>query len=104
MRQRTTRTGQMNKRSAHSTRAQQILGAKDLLHDAITAAVNATERVHLAIARKPYALLERIQPIARPVKLVEQIQLAITGVAYGGTRVLHHAVNAVVTQALKTAK
>ena len=57
----------------------QIRGAKDLAQDAVAATTTAIAEAHHDIARKPYAVLNRI----------EQMQLAITGGVYQAI----HAVN-----------
>ncbi len=61
-------------------------GAKDLIQDAMLAGTDAAERLQLSIARQPYAVLEKIAPIAAPVRAVEQVQTAITLGIYGVIR------------------
>jgi hypothetical protein len=60
----------------------QLRGLKDLVHDAVEAGVAETERMHVAIARYPYAVLARLTPIAAPVRGVEFVQTTITGSVY----------------------
>ena len=73
----------------------ELRGAKDLLHEAVQAGVNASEKVQRDIARKPYALLGKIRPIAAPVKVIEQTQTLITDKVYqairGVTKLSHFA-------------
>ncbi|HEX7644718.1 MAG TPA: hypothetical protein VF472_21145 [Burkholderiaceae bacterium] len=64
----------------------QLRGAKDLLEDAVLAGTDAAERLQLSMARRPYAALEMILPIAAPVRAVEQVQAAITLGIYGTIR------------------
>ena len=64
----------------------ELRGAKDLLHEAVEAGAYASEKVQRAIARKPYAVLEKIRPIAAPVKVVEQVQSLITDKVYQAIR------------------
>lgn len=78
----------------------QVRGAKDLLQDAVEAGVNATESVHRAIARKPYAILSSIDAIAGPVRQIEQVQSVITTGVYLTIRTLNKTVGAVATLAL----
>jgi hypothetical protein len=73
----------------------QLRGVKDLLKDAVDAGVDATEQVHLALARKPYAVLEKISLIAAPVHVVERIQHTITVGVYQSIRTVN-ALSAVV--------
>lgn len=67
----------------------QIRGAKDLAQDAVAATTTAIAEAHHDIARKPYAVLNRIPVVAAPARAVEQMQLAITGGVYQAI----HAVN-----------
>ena len=76
----------------------QLRGAKDLIQEAVEAGVTATEQLHLAIARKPYALLARVDVIAGPVQAVELIQQTITGGVYRAIRVANRMTGAIATQ------
>ena len=78
----------------------QIRGAKDLIQEAVEAGVTATEQTHLAIARKPYALLAKIDAIAGPVQVVELIQQTITGGVYYALRVANRLTGAIATQVI----
>jgi hypothetical protein len=73
----------------------QLRGVKDLLKDAVDAGVDATEQVHLALARKPYAVLEKITAIAAPVHVIERLQHTITVGVYQSIRTVN-ALSAVV--------
>ena len=64
------------------TTLRQLRGLKDLIEDAVEAGVTRTERMHVAIARYPYAVLTRLTPIAAPVRGVEFVQTTITGSVY----------------------
>lgn len=79
---------------------QQIRGAKDLIQDAVEAGVTATEQVHQAIARKPYALLAKIDAIAGPVQAVEHIQQTITGGVYRAIRTANKLTGAIATHVI----
>jgi prephenate dehydratase len=68
---------------------EQIRGLNDLVQDGVTAGIDATERVHRAIARQPYALLEKIDAIAAPVQAIEQCQQALTDAVYATVRGVH---------------
>ena len=77
-----------------------LRGAVELVTDAVDAATTEAQRTHEAFARRHYAVLSRIEPIARPAKAIESLQLAITRVAYGTVRAGNAIVGAVVTTAL----
>jgi hypothetical protein len=79
---------------------QQIRGAKDLIQEAVEAGVTATEQVHQTIARKPYALLAKIDVIAGPVQVVEQIQQTITCGVYRAIRAANRLTGALATQVI----
>jgi hypothetical protein len=78
----------------------QIRGAKDLIQEAVEAGITATEQMHLAIARKPYALLAKIDVIAGPVRAVELIQQTITGGVYRAIRIANRLTGAIATQVI----
>lgn len=61
----------------------QLRGAIDLVTEVVDATVKEIEAAHQTLARRPYALLARIGPIAQPVRGIEQVQTMITTGAYG---------------------
>jgi hypothetical protein len=63
-------------------------GFTELAVDATEAVVNATERVHRSYARKPFVILERIEPIAGPVKVVEELQVVAVGSIFAAIRTI----------------
>lgn len=67
----------------------QLRGAKDLLQEAVEAGVNATEKVHHAIAKKPYAVLGSLPVIAVPVRHIETVQTTITTGVYRAIRAVN---------------
>ncbi|HSY29018.1 MAG TPA: hypothetical protein VK832_16030 [Burkholderiaceae bacterium] len=67
----------------------QLRGIKDLIQDAVDAGVDATEQMHLVIARKPYAALEKIEALAGPVHVVERVQNTITVGVYQSIRAIN---------------
>lgn len=79
---------------------QQIRGVKDLIQDAVDAGVDATEQVHQSIARKPFALLAKITPIAGPVLVIEQVQHGITTGIYQAIRTVNKLSGALATQVI----
>ena len=68
------------------TTRRKLEGLNHLVHDSVHAAVSETEKVHSEIARYPYAILERVTPIATPVRLIEFVQASITGLVYRSIR------------------
>ena len=66
----------------------ELQGFAHLAADATEALVNATERVHRAYARRPFAVLERIGAIAKPVKIVEDVESAAASTVYATVRAL----------------
>ncbi|MBC7500338.1 MAG: hypothetical protein H7315_07560 [Herminiimonas sp.] len=81
-------------------RWRQIRGASELLQDAVDATVTATETVHQAIARKPYAILASFDAIAAPVRQVEQVQATITAGVYSAIRAVNKGVGTVATRVI----
>ena len=65
-----------------------LKGLNDLVVDTVHAAVDETEKVHNEIAQYPYAVLKRITPLAAPVRVVEFVQMSVTGLVYRSIRVV----------------
>ena len=82
----------------------QLRGAKDLIEDAVLACTDAAQLLQLSLTRQPYAVLEKITPIAVPVRAVEQVQNAITVGIYGTIRSITRATAAVASHALDIAE
>lgn len=66
-----------------------LRGVKQLLDDTFEAGLDATERLHLEIASRPYRLLEKIDAIARPVHAIGALQSGITHGVYAAIRGVH---------------
>jgi hypothetical protein len=79
----------------------QIKGLQELIQDAVEAGANATEEVHQAIARQPYALLRRIPGIAQPARVVEQFQHALTSGVYQSIRLVNRGLGRVAGRVLQ---
>jgi hypothetical protein len=79
---------------------QQIRGVADLIHDAVTHGVDVIEETHQAIARKPFALLKQIDPIAAPVRTLEHIERNIAGGVYQSIRLTNRLAATLSTQVL----
>jgi hypothetical protein len=78
----------------------QIRGAKDLLEEAIEALAVSVGDAHRKMARQPYALLARIEPIAAPVRAIEEAHLRITDGVYFSIRLGNRLVGVVAGFAL----
>lgn len=79
---------------------QQIRGLKDLIQDAVDVGVQETAQVHQAIARQPYALLEKITVVAAPVRTVGRVQEAIIGGIYQSIRTANQIAGIFATQVI----
>jgi len=65
---------------------QQMRGIQDLVQTAVHEATNALEGAQHNVARKPYAVMERIWPIAHTASAVESVQMSITKRVYHSIR------------------
>ena len=79
----------------------QLRGLNDLITDAVEAGVTRTEQIHRAIARRPYAVLERLRPIAAPLRTIEYVQNTVTGSIYWTIRFAAKVSGRVVSQVLE---
>ncbi len=64
----------------------QIRGAQELLEDAIEAAAVSIGDAQKKMTRYPYGLLAGIEPIAAPVRAIEEVHLRITDGVYYSIR------------------
>jgi hypothetical protein len=64
----------------------QIRGAKDLLEETVEALAVSVADAQRKMTRQPYALLARIEPIAAPVRTIEEAHLRITDGVYFSIR------------------
>jgi hypothetical protein len=79
---------------------QQLRGLKDLLQETVDAATSAIEETHQAIARQPFALLERVDAIAAPVRAIEHLERTVTGSVYPTIRTVNRLSGILATQVL----
>jgi len=70
-----------------------LRGLKNLVRDAVENGATAIEQVHLATARRPFAVLEQIPAIAQPARGVQQIHDAVVTTSYGAVRAVTRAVS-----------
>jgi len=66
-------------------------GLRALIGDAVEHGASAIERVHVATANRPFAIMEQIPGIAEPVKGIHQIHDAIVTHTYGAVRLVNRA-------------
>ena len=78
----------------------QLKGLNDLVADAVEAGVTRAEEMHRAIARRPYAILKRIGPVATPVRTVEFIETTISESVYWTIRFATRVSGALVAEVL----
>jgi len=83
----------------NNTRAR-WLGLSTLLTDAVEHATFAIEKIHMATAQRPFAIIERIPAISAPAELVHEVHDAIVTSTYKQIRFWNGAVQKVVQLAL----
>jgi hypothetical protein len=76
-------------------------GLRALVTDAVEHGSRAVERVQMDTAKRTFDVLEAIQPIAGPAKLVHLVHDATVGGVYGTIRVVNQVVGASVEAALE---
>jgi hypothetical protein len=69
-------------------------GLRALFEDAVEHGSRAVERVHLATARRPFGLIERIPGIAEPGHLVHEVHDLTVQTVYSSVRLVNRAVGA----------
>ena len=79
-------------------------GLNALVRDAVEPGSQAVERVHVATARRPFAILELIPVVAVPARGVRLVHDAIVAVAYGAVRRVGRTVGGVVDRGLELAE
>ena len=62
----------------------QIKGLKNFIQDAVEAAVNTAATAHQALARRPYAEMKKITPIADVASALGQMQECLASGFYHG--------------------
>jgi hypothetical protein len=71
-----------------------------MLKDAVEQGSIAVEKIHMATARRPFAILERIPGVAAPAELVHEVHDLIVTSTYKQIRFWNGAVQKVVEVAL----
>jgi hypothetical protein len=77
-----------------------LRGLHALLRDAVDQGTAAVERVHLATAERPFAILERIPPTAPVARVVHVTHDAIASSVYFTIRAANRLVGAAASRAL----
>lgn len=72
-----------------------------LITDAVEHGATAVERVHLATARRPFAVLARIPGVAQPAQGVQRLHDAAVSSVYASIRGVNRAVGATLDIALE---
>jgi hypothetical protein len=75
-------------------------GLKALVQDAVEHGSRAVERVHMQTARRPFAILEQIPPIAAPTRVVHVVHDVTVTTSYAAVRLVNRVVGATVDIAL----
>ncbi|MDD9939301.1 MAG: hypothetical protein OXT09_37290 [Myxococcales bacterium] len=73
-------------------------GLKDIVRDAVTHGTTAIERVHLETSRRPFAVLEQLPTLSKPVATIHQLHDTVVSTGYTSVRT----VTAVVDRTLDT--
>jgi len=81
-----------------------LRGLQALIEDAVDHGTGAVERVHLATAARPFAVLERIPPTALVARGIHVAHDTIASSVYGTIRVTTRLVGAAATVALDIAE
>ncbi|MFT5585370.1 MAG: triacylglycerol lipase [Cognaticolwellia sp.] len=76
-------------------RWKRVRGIKKLIHDSVDRTATFVERHHRQAAEKPFRILEQVDGVAAPAKLVEQIYFGVVGASYEGVRVVNKIVEGV---------
>jgi hypothetical protein len=79
-------------------------GLNALVREAVEYGSRAVERVHVATARRPFAILERIPVVAVPVRGVRLVHDAVVAVVYGAVRQVGRTVATTVDRGLELAE
>lgn len=75
-------------------------GLSALVSDAIDQGSRAVERIHMATARRPFAIIESIPPLAAPTHLVHSAHDVIVSNTYNQIRFWNATLNKVVQAVL----
>jgi len=85
------------------SRASQLQGLRALIGQAVDQGATAIERVHLATARRPFAVLTQIPGVAEPARVVQRVHDGVVSGVYGTVRLVNRAVGEALDAALDAA-
>jgi len=72
-----------------------VRGIKQLIHNSVDRGASFVERHHRHAAEKPFRILEQVDGVAAPAKLVEQIYFGVVDASYESVRVVNKLVEGV---------
>jgi len=68
-----------------------LRGLRRLLHDGVKQGTDFVEEHHRHAAAKPFRILESIQLISQPTKVVHAVHDGVLSLTYGGIRTINQA-------------
>jgi triacylglycerol lipase len=80
-----------------------LLGLRDLVHDAIDEITNLVEETEEAVAQKPLAMLELVEPLGRVARGVDEVRRGVTRAVFDSVRGTNRGVQALADQGLALA-
>jgi hypothetical protein len=82
----------------------ELQGLKDLVQEAIDKGATSVEEVHRSIAALPFAVLERIEPLAEPARTMKDLQQQSIGFVYDAIRRLNRVAGEIAEELLQRAR
>ena len=82
-------------RAMNDTDRKRLLGLRALLQDAVEHGASAVERVHRATADRTFAVLEAVEPVREPAKVVHAVHDVVVAGVYDGVRGVNRVVGGV---------
>jgi hypothetical protein len=79
----------------------ELQGLKDLVQEAIDKGASSVEEVHRSIAALPFAVLERIEPLAASAKTAKDLQQQSIGFVYDAIRTVNRMAGEIAEQLLQ---
>jgi hypothetical protein len=67
---------------------EQWRGLAQLVREGVEHGASAIENAHLAIARRPFTVLEQVTPIAEPVRTIRRVHDGVVSTAYASVRLV----------------
>lgn len=79
----------------------ELQGLKDLLQEAIDKGTSSVEEMHRSIAALPFAVLERIEPLAASAKTANELQQQGIGFVYEAIRTVNRMAGEIAEELLR---